>query len=224
MLSERASWLRERMDDPSCDPELLRNTYRNFALVNPLVTGWRRLFARQVAPRLGTASTLLDVGCGGGDLARRLRAWSERAGRPLEVTAIDPDARAVEFARSRPPLAGVNYRQASAEELVAAGERFDLVVSNHLLHHLGDGELAPFLRATAALASRAVIHNDLSRHPLALAAFSLTRPLFPRSFTTEDGLLSIRRAFTAAELRAFAPSGWRVATLVPFRNVLVLEK
>lgn len=224
MLSERASWLRERMDDPACDPLLLRNTYRQFARVNPLVSGWRRVFEQHVVPRLHTTSTILDVGCGGGDLARSLRVWSERAGNAVSVTAIDPDPRAIEFARSEPAPSGVAFRHASAEELLGAGERFDVVVSNHLLHHLGDAELLPFLLTTAALARHAVLHNDMSRHPVAFAVFSLTRPFFPKSFIVEDGLLSIRRAFTADELRRRLPSGWRVVTLAPFRNLLLLEK
>lgn len=239
MLGERASWLRERMDDPACDPLLLRNTYRQFARVNALVTGWRRVFALHLAPRLKSGSTVLDVGCGGGDLARSLSLWSERAGTPVSVTAIDPDPRAIEFARSSPApagagfgravgagarLASVDFRLASAEELLSAGERFDVVVSNHLLHHLADAELPNFLETTAALARAAVIHNDMSRHPLAFAAFSLARPLFPRSFIVEDGLRSIRRAFTPDELRRRVPSGWRVLTFAPFRNLVILER
>lgn len=224
MLSERASWLRERMDDPDCDPLQLRNTYRSLVRVNALVTGWRRVFGRHIAPRLPSTATLLDVGCGGGDVALRLHRWSARAGWELSITAIDPDPRAIAFATAETAHPGVAFRRANAEELLAAGERFDLVVSNHVLHHLSNEELMPFLDTTAALARGAVVHNDLSRHPLAFAAFSLTRPFFTGSFITEDGLRSIRRAYTAAELRRLAPAGWRVETLAPFRNLLVLEK
>ncbi|HZW99287.1 MAG TPA: hypothetical protein VFF10_04440 [Trueperaceae bacterium] len=37
-------------------------------------------------------------------------------------------------------------------------------------------------------------------------------------------LRSIRRAFTAEELRGLVPDDWEVQTLVPFRNLVVLEK
>src|SRR5690606_10838243 len=142
---ERATWLRERMDDPDCDPTLLRNTYGQFALVNASISGWGRVFARHVAPLLEPGSTILDVGCGGGDLARRFRIWSERSGTPARVTAIDPDSRAIDFARSAAATHGVEYRHVSAEDLLRSGERFDVVVSNHVLHHLADEAVAPFL-------------------------------------------------------------------------------
>ncbi len=209
------------MDDPGCDPLLLANTYGQFARVNALFTGWGRVFRRYVAPCLTPGATVLDVGCGAGDLARRIRRWSERAGTPTRVVAIDPDLRAIRFARDAGAAPGIEFRQASAEDLLADGERFDVVVSNHLLHHLDDGAFAPFLETTAALARRAVVHSDMSRHGLAYAAFSLTRPLFPRSLIVEDGLTSIRRAFTPGELRGRAPSGWEVRSMAPFRNVLL---
>lgn len=233
MLRHRASGLQERMDDPRCDPVLLRNTYRQFARVNSLVTGWRRTFDELLVPHLRAGGTILDVGCGAGDIARQLAVWSRETGAPVRVTAIDPDPRAIRYATSSEAAsvfstsesaASVDFRQATAQRLAAEGERFDVVVSNHLLHHLTDAELLPFLETTASLASSLVVHSDMQRHPAAYAAFSLTKPLFPRSYIVEDGLTSIRRAFTPAELRGLVPPGWDVRTKFPFRNLVVLEK
>src|SRR5690606_23700805 len=221
------------MDDPHCDPVLLRNTYGQFARVNALVTGWRRTFDQLIAPRLRSGDTILDVGCGAGDLARLLAIWSREAGVRVRVTAIDPDPRAIRYATSSQAASvfatsesapSVDFRQATAERLAAEGERFDVVVSNHLLHHLLDAELLQFLETTASLSKSVVVHSDMRRHPVAYGAFSLTKPLFPRSFIVEDGLTSIRRAFTPDELRQLVPHGWEVLTPFPFRNLLVLEK
>lgn len=212
------------MEDGDCDPLLLRNTYAQFSTVNRVVAGWGRLIERFLAPRLEAGSTVLDVGCGGGDLVRRLASWGESRGTPLAVTGIDPDARALSFARSRAVPRGVEYRRASLEELAANGERFHFVLSNHLLHHLSSDRVAPFLEASAAVVERTALHNDLRRHWLALAAFSLTGPLFPRSFIREDGVRSIRRSFIPSELRPLLPPGWRVEPMVPFRNLVILER
>lgn len=224
-LRRRSAGLSELMDDPACDPLLLQNTYAQFAIVNRLVSGWHRVFIRQLLPQMPqepeACATLLDVGCGGGDLTSRLAGWARRAGVALKMTGIDPDPRALDFARSRPAVPGVTFRQATAGQLAARGERFDFVISNHLLHHLGEAQLLPFLTASAQLARLRVVHNDLRRHDLALAAFTLTRPFFRQSFITEDGLRSIRRSFTAAELAALVPAGWRIKQLAPFRNLLI---
>jgi hypothetical protein len=47
---------------------------------------------------------------------------------------------------------------------------------------------------------------------------------FHGSYIRQDGLTSIRRSYTAAELRAAAPPGWTVVPRPPFRNLLILEK
>lgn len=210
------------MDDPDCDPVRLHNTYVQFALVNRLVSGWERVFRRYLAPRLARGSTVLDVGCGGGDLARRLARWGERRGTPLRITAVDPDPRALAFARTR-PVAGVRYLEVDAEELANDGRRFDCVISNHVLHHLPADRITGFLELSGQLSAGLALHNDLRRHAAAWLAFSLTRPFFLRSFIVEDGLRSIRRSFTPDELRDLLPSGWRVDTLAPFRNLVVRE-
>jgi len=225
-LRRRASELTELMDDPHCDPRLLANTYRNFGAVNALVSGWRATYRRVLRPLLSPdrETSVLDVGCGGGDLAVALHGWARRDGFPLTVTGIDPDARALDFAAARPATPGVRFRRAATGDLVAAGERADIVISNHVLHHLADDELRALLDDTARLARRAVVHSDITRSRLAYLAFSVgTAPLFRDSLIREDGLRSIRRSYRPDELRAVLPPGWRVETPSPFRYLLLGE-
>lgn len=94
-LRRRAGHLRERMDDPTCDPKEVRATYAHFGTVNRMVSGWAALYRRCLRPRMrpGRTYRLLDVGFGGGDIPRALLRWAQRDGLQLYVTAIDPDAR-----------------------------------------------------------------------------------------------------------------------------------
>lgn len=226
LLRTRALDAVEEMDRPDCDPARLDRTYAQFALVNRAVSGWRGIYRRQLRPRLaaGTATTLLDIGCGGGDVPVLLARWAARDGLRLEITAIDPDPRAAAFAARWRSRAGVTFRRQSAAELLGAGARFDVVVSNHVLHHLGAAELTGFLAESAALSTGTVIHNDLRRNAAAYALFSAAALPFYGSYIRQDGLTSIRRSYTAAELRAAAPPGWTVVPRPPFRNLLILEK
>ena len=218
-LRERETRRLEAMDDPACDLRLLENTYRQFRTVNRALAGWRGIYLRRIRPLLGADRTfrLLDIGSGGGDVARSLAGWARRDRLPLSVTAADPDPRAHAFA-ARTPDPDVELLSASTGELVEAGARFDLAVSNHVLHHLD--ELGPFLADSARLAPRA-LHNDIRRSPVALGLYTVaTRPVAARSFLYDDGRLSIRRSYTAAELVAAAPPGWRVERAAPFRLLL----
>ncbi|MBF4463037.1 methyltransferase domain-containing protein [Rathayibacter sp. VKM Ac-2878] len=210
------------MDDPDCDRALLDATYARFGLVNRLVAGWRGLYRSRVRPllRVDEPFRLLDVGSGGGDVARALAGWAHEDGLRLTITAVDPDERASVFATSQPATAGVEFRRASSAELVAEGEHFDLVTSNHVLHHLGPEALSALLADSERLSPRS-LHNDIERSRLAYTAYLLaTRPIAAGSFLHYDGSLSVRRSFTAPELRAVAPRGWRVERAAPSRLLL----
>lgn len=77
------------------------------------------LMTRQLRPQ--PASTLLDVGCGTGHFSRRFAAFG------LQVTGLDPDAGAIDFARQQDgPIA---YLKGSAERLPFPDASFDYAVA-----------------------------------------------------------------------------------------------
>jgi len=214
------------MDDPDCDLAALRRTYAQFRVVNRLVAGWRPIYRRRLRPILSrtTPTTLLDIGSGGGDVPRALARWAARDGLRLEITAIDPDPRAHAFATERPAVAGVTFRQASSGELVEEGCRFDVVTSNHVLHHLDGRELAGLLGDSDRLADRLVVHNDIARSRWAYLGYAVaSRPFGRRSFIHVDGTLSIRRSYQPAELADALPAGWRAVPQFPARVLAVRD-
>ncbi|HEY6125659.1 MAG TPA: bifunctional 2-polyprenyl-6-hydroxyphenol methylase/3-demethylubiquinol 3-O-methyltransferase UbiG, partial [Steroidobacteraceae bacterium] len=91
--------------------------------------------ARYVAERCTLAgSSVLDVGCGGGLLAESLA----RAG--AKVTAIDLAPSMVETARLHALDSGltIDYRVESAEQLLKAPGKFDVVTCMEMLEHVPD--------------------------------------------------------------------------------------
>nr|WP_236864124.1 class I SAM-dependent methyltransferase [Brevibacterium daeguense] len=225
-LRERSTSVLEWMDGPECDRSTLDRTYSQFRIVNRLVAGWRQTYRSHLRPALrrGELTTVLDIGSGGGDLARALAGWARRDGFRVHITAVDPDERAHAWATGRPPVPGVEYRQALSAELVAEGRGFDLVISNHLLHHLDASGLSALLSDSEQLARIRAVHSDIRRSPIAYLLFSAgTLPFFHRSFIRADGLISIRRSYTPGELRGSCPSGWRVLGQAPWRNLLLYE-
>src|SRR5690606_23378181 len=106
--------------------------------------------------------------------------------------------------------------------------RFDLVISNHLLHHLPQAELAQLLTESRRLARTRVLHNDIARSRLAYGAYWVaTAPFANRSFVRTDGLRSIRRSYQRHELEQAAAEAlpdrrvsWRVERQFPSRLLL----
>lgn len=222
-LAHRDPTAIEVMDRPDCDPGMLDRTYAQFPIVNRSVTGWHRTWARYIRPVLSTSrtNTLLDIGSGGGDIPRAFARWAARDGFALEITAVDPDERANAFASRQPTTPGLTFRRAFSSELVAEGAQFDVVTSNHVLHHLSPNELSGLLSDSEQLSTRLALHSDLERTRIGFALFSVATLPLRRSYIRQDGLTSIRRSYLAKELRAVVPEGWRVERQIPFRNLLV---
>ncbi len=228
-LTHRDPHWPEHMDDPHCDLPKLHRTYAQFGAVNAFVSGWRAVYLRELRPLLSRSRvfTLLDIGCGGGDVPLKLLRWAARDGFALDITAIDADSRAIDYAQARNQARNqprLRFRSALSSDLVLEGQKFDFVISNHLLHHLRTPELLGVLRDSEELCRIKAVHSDLERAGLAYVAFKLlATPLFRASFIVEDGLSSIRRSFKPAELRGLVPRHWRVQRQVPFHTLLTLD-
>lgn len=231
-LSTRAADARELMDDPGADRAMLARTYDRFAFINAVVSRWRPVYRQSIRPRRRTDMLrILDIGAGGGDVSRSITAWASRDRMPVEITALDIDARAIEWARAYDPHGRVEYRCDSSRTLADAGERFDVVLSNHLLHHLSAQQLQDVLADSVRLLAPGgvALHRDIARSRFAYRAFAaytmpLARSFLAGSFIRADGLTSIRRAYTAPELAAAAPPGWAVERAFPARLGLRWEK
>lgn len=229
-LTQRAASLPELMDDPACDPAKLRRTVERFSIVNRLVSYWGTVYRQRVKPVFADLSMakrawggpraplrILDIGCGGGDVLRRLVRRSRRDGFDVTASGIDPDARVLRVAQNT-PMPGVTFHELASRDLAMRGERYDLVISNHLLHHLDDVGLSGLLADSELLSGSLSLHSDIARGRGAYIGYAVgSAPFAPGSLLREDGLRSIRRSYTASELGAILPGGWVVERPGPFR-------
>jgi 2-polyprenyl-6-hydroxyphenyl methylase / 3-demethylubiquinone-9 3-methyltransferase len=89
--------------------------------------------------------TVLDVGCGGGLASEPLA----RVG--ATVTGVDASEKNIAIARTHAEAQRLNitYRCGAAEELVAEGASFDIVIALEIIEHVAD--VPAFLNALAAL-------------------------------------------------------------------------
>lgn len=118
------------------------------------------------APKPLSGLRLADVGCGGGLLCEPLARMG------AAVTGIDAAEEGIAAARAHAESVGleIDYRAATAESLVAAGESFDAVISMEVLEHVADVDA--FIAAC----------RDLTRPGGALALSTLNRT--PKSYLT----------------------------------------
>ena len=84
-------------------------------------------------------------------------------------------------------------------------KRVDFVHASLFLHHFTDEQVVELLRGMRECAERAVIVQDLVRHPVARGFLPATRWLFRwNRLTVHDGAISVAAGFRRRELTKLA--------------------
>jgi 2-polyprenyl-3-methyl-5-hydroxy-6-metoxy-1,4-benzoquinol methylase len=206
-LSRRAE-LVEMMDQP-CSYEELRACLHDIARVNrltfanrPTISWMEELVAAH--PPSTTPLRVVDVGCGDGDMLRRIDAWAAKRGVPVALTGIDLNPDAIRAAReaTRPVQRreqGIKWIVGDALSNVAIGE-IDVVICSLLTHHLTDPQVVQFLQWAERTVRCGWFVNDLHRKAVPYHVFRLwARFTNWHPFVKNDGAVSIRRSFVVED-------------------------
>jgi hypothetical protein len=197
--------------------------------INRDLGGFRAL-THHLYPRLAAIKnpiTIADLGSGSADIPLALGRWARTRGLKLHVFALDWADRCLAVARARVNGSSeISLLQADASHLPF--ENVDFIISSLFLHHFSPESVIEILGLAFAHARRGIVMTDLIRGWLPYVAFKLIQPIFARNvLTRHDGALSIRRAYTPAELLELAlQSGLpnpRVYTHWPWRMTLVAD-
>ncbi len=160
---------------------------------------------------------VLDVACGGGDVAVALQRRADRADLRVEVQGCDRSPVALEHGQRLARDRGVGVHFFEHDALGGAlPPDFDLICCSLFLHHLDEPEAVQLLAALAATGA-AVLIQDLRRTRLGyLTAWLALHALSRSDVARVDGLRSVAGAFTMAEVAALARrAGLAQATLRP---------
>ena len=147
----------------------------NEAITHAVFGGRRRRAYARITALAGArpGDRVLDIGCGGGYLARLLAAAVGPDGR---VTGIDPSDTAVSYARRR-AAANCTFRVGVAQDLDLPDRSFDVVTSTLAAHHIPEaaraaafGEMFRVLRPGGALLAADFRPRGRRHTPHALAS------------------------------------------------------
>jgi SAM-dependent methyltransferase len=192
------------MDGP-CSYEELRGCLHDIARVNRLTFAYRPTISwmdELIAAHPGRAERLrvVDVGCGYGDMLRRIASWATRRGVRVDLTGVDLNPDAIRAAKEATP-AGQQIEWVVGDALAeAATGDVDVVVCSLLTHHLTDDQVVPLLRWMERTARYGWFVNDLHRQPVPYHVFRLLAPMLRlHPFVKNDGPVSIRRSFVVED-------------------------
>ncbi|MEX2261683.1 MAG: methyltransferase domain-containing protein [Bryobacteraceae bacterium] len=173
------------MDDPNLPEEVVDRVHRGLIRVHRWL-GNTRAITRAIRRDPLPVVTVLDVGCGAGGMLAEIQ-------RRLDVEVIGVDLRV-------PAHAPRNVSLYAADAVHDRLPRADVAFCAMLAHHLSEAELTAVIRNVSRSCRRFII-LDLVRHRLPLALFRLFIYPFLGRLNALDGVRSIERAYTPAELR-----------------------
>lgn len=200
----------ELMDQPGLEPAAHLQALAGLRRIN-----WWSRTAQQVGKRIeGIARRrnlesvrILDVACGGGDLALDLARNARLRGLNCRIEGCDISPVAVERAQTAARARGIEQARFFVWNALGdtSTDQFDFVTCTLFLHHLADAEAVALLRRMQSLSRVALLVDDLLRTKTGLWMARLACRALTRSpIVHADGPTSVRSAFAFDEVRDLA--------------------
>ena len=222
----------EIMDDFTLEGVLLRDTLDKLEIINRLlggnsvtISGLKKILKNQSKNK---TITIVDLGCGNGDILRDVAQFGRKNNYSFKLTGIDANLAAIDYAKElSKDYSELNFKKIDVFSEDFKEQSFDIVLCTLFLHHFKNEELIPFLKTITEKAKIGIVVNDLHRHRLAYYLFKLIGFFIKNEMVREDGLTSILRAFKkkdleniAKELNVHFSVQWKWA----FRYLWILKK
>jgi 2-polyprenyl-3-methyl-5-hydroxy-6-metoxy-1,4-benzoquinol methylase len=200
----------ETMDDFAMEGEVLREALDKIAEINQLLGG-NKLTLLGVKSLINKVSktakvTIVDVGCGNGDMLRNLADYAIKNNLNFNLIGIDANNYTINHAlKLSENYPNISYRCEDIFDKAFSELKYDIVLCTLTLHHFKESEIFDVMNVFHTNAALGVVVNDLQRSSLAYRLFqSLCFVFRLNAMSREDGLVSILRGFKKKELIEFS--------------------
>ena len=200
----------EIMDDFSLKGEELRQALDKIAKINQLLGG-NKVTLDGIKELLkyvpeNQQITIIDVGCGNGDMLRALAKFGKNSDLNLNLIGIDANQFTIDYAEKlSKEYKEISYRCEDVFKADFENLKYDIVLCTLTLHHFTEYKILDLLSVFNKNASMGIIINDLQRSKIAYRLFQLICFVFQlNNMSKIDGLTSILRGFKKEELHIYS--------------------
>ena len=197
----------EIMDDFSLEGEELRDALDKIASINQFLGG-NKLTLQGVTKLIhkNDEITIVDLGCGNGDMLRALADFGTKNNYNFKLIGIDANAFTIDYAiKLSQEYPNISYKCEDVFSEPFSQLNYDIVLCTLTLHHFENNQIDYLLQLFQKQARIGIVINDLHRNIIAYRAFQLICFFFRLNrMSREDGLISILRGFKKQELINFS--------------------
>jgi 2-polyprenyl-3-methyl-5-hydroxy-6-metoxy-1,4-benzoquinol methylase len=197
----------EIMDDFSLEGEELRDALDKIASINKLLGG-NQLTLQGVKKLINSKNeiTIVDVGCGNGDMLRSLADFGIKNNLKFNLIGIDANAFTIDYAINlSKKYPNISYKCEDIFSEVFSQLKYDILLCTLTLHHFKNKQIDYLIQLFYKQAKIGIVINDLHRNIIAYRAFQIICFVFQlNKMNREDGLISILRGFKKQELVDFS--------------------
>ncbi|MEO8534855.1 MAG: methyltransferase domain-containing protein [Flavobacterium sp.] len=200
----------EIMDDFSLHGEEIYNALDTIANINQFLGGNRLTLnsVKQLLKKTNPDKTLsiVDIGCGNGDMLRVLADYGKKNNINLQLTGIDANEFTLDYAKKLSvDYSNIDYACINILSEEFKNLKYDIVLCTLTMHHFTNEEILNIMTTFNENAAIGVVVNDLHRSKTAYRLFKIIAVLFSlNKVSREDGLISILRGFKKNELESFS--------------------
>jgi len=197
----------EIMDDLDCHGEVVDQTLLELDVINQWLGGntvtLDAVHTIVKSVPTGQPLSIADLGCGSGEMLRILAVKAKKENRNLKLIGFDANPNIIQYANNHTKnIDSVSFSSLNVFSEEFRDQKFDVVLATLFMHHFTEEELIILLSNLKKQARRAIIVNDIHRHPLAYYSIKLLTRLFSRSAMVRfDAPLSVLRSFNKNELK-----------------------
>lgn len=199
----------EIMDDLNYNGPMLHDALDKLAKINQWLGG-NKVTINGLKKALKNHSksqplTIIDLGCGGGDILRDLSKFGKQNGYKFKLIGVDANVHTVNYASElSKDFDNIEFKAIDIFSEDFEKMEYDVVLTTLFLHHFKEEQIIEILSKAKNKAKLGIVVNDLHRHRLAYYLFKLICLTIKNNMIIEDGLTSILRGFKRDELEMFS--------------------
>lgn len=225
------SLLPEKMDQPDVAEHETQQALRELEVINKLLGGYHVILnALEKIKWENPTFTIVDLGCGGGDMLRAIADWAKKINRKVVLIGVDWNPVMTKYGQDNSKkYPNITFKTMNVYDDELMKLNADITMNSLFCHHFDNDDLVTLVKRMHQLASQNVVINDLHRNWFAYYSIKVITSIFSKTYLVKyDAPLSVARSLSRKEwqiiLAKAGITNYRLKWMWAWRWQLIINK